>query len=62
MKKDKVCKSCKLFVEGNVCPVCKKNLFSSNWQGKIYMLDIKNSKIAKEIGMQEKGDYAIKVS
>jgi len=26
------------------------------------MLDIKNSKIAKEIGMQEKGDYAIKVS
>ena len=62
MKKDKVCKSCKLFVEGNVGPVCKKNLFSTSWQGKIYMLDTKNSKIAKEIGIKEKGDYAIKVS
>jgi RNA polymerase subunit RPABC4/transcription elongation factor Spt4 len=62
MKKDKACKSCKLFVEGNVCPVCKKNIFSSNWQGKIYMLDTKNSRIANEIGIKEKGEYAIKVN
>jgi DNA-directed RNA polymerase subunit E" len=61
MSKKKVCKKCKLFVEGNECPVCKGNQFSNSWQGRIYVMDANNSEIAKKIGITVKGEYAIKV-
>lgn len=59
--KKKVCKKCKIFVEGEVCPVCKKNTFSTNWQGRIYFLDPARSTVANKIGVDTKGEYAIKV-
>lgn len=59
--KKKVCKKCKLFVEGNQCPICKNNQFSTNWQGRINILDANKSMIAKKIGNTVKGEYAIKV-
>lgn len=61
MAKDKVCKKCKKFVEGNVCPVCKGNQFSNVYQGRLNILDANKSFIAREIGIKEKGKYAIKV-
>ncbi len=57
----KVCKSCKLFVEGNNCPVCKGNQFSTNWQGRIFIADTNKSMIAQKMGITVKGEYAIKV-
>ncbi|MBD3310370.1 DNA-directed RNA polymerase subunit E'' [Candidatus Woesearchaeota archaeon] len=59
--KKKVCKECKIFVDGNECPICKKNQFSTNWQGRIHVLDANKSEIAKKIGIEVKGEYAIKV-
>ena len=59
--KKKVCKQCKLFVEGDTCPVCKGNDFSTNWQGRIYVVDPNKSEIAKKIGITVKGEYALKV-
>jgi DNA-directed RNA polymerase subunit E" len=59
--KKKVCKECKIFVEGNVCPVCKGNQFSQNWQGRLHVLDANKSQIAKKIGVKVHGEYAIKV-
>jgi RNA polymerase subunit RPABC4/transcription elongation factor Spt4 len=59
--KKKVCKKDKIFVEGDVCPICKKNSFSTNWQGRIYFLDVTKSTIAKKINVDLKGEYAIKV-
>ena len=59
--KKKVCKKCKLFVDGNTCPVCKANQFSSNWQGRLNILDANKSTIANKIGITIKGEYAIKV-
>tara|TARA_Y100000310_G_C20641904_1_gene794430 strand:- start:88 stop:273 length:186 start_codon:yes stop_codon:yes gene_type:complete len=59
--KKKVCKKCKLFVEGNVCPVCKGNQFSSNWQGRFNVLDANKSLIAKKVGHTVKGEYVVKV-
>ena len=59
--KKKVCKRCKLFVEGNECPVCKSNQFSTSWQGKLYILDVDKSTIANKMGVEVKGEYAIKV-
>lgn len=59
--KKKVCKKCKLFVEGNECPICKGNQFSINWQGRLNILDANKSIIANKIGITSKGEYAIKV-
>ncbi len=61
MTKEKVCKTCKLFVEGNVCPVCKGNQFTTVYQGKLNILDANKSFIANQIGIKEKGRYAIKI-
>ncbi|MDP7141295.1 MAG: transcription elongation factor subunit Spt4 [Candidatus Woesearchaeota archaeon] len=57
----KVCKSCKLFVDGNNCPVCKGNQFSTNWQGRIFIADANKSMIAQKMEITVKGEYAIKV-
>jgi DNA-directed RNA polymerase subunit E" len=59
--KKKVCKKCKYFVQGNECPVCKSNQFSTNWQGRLHVLDASKSQIANKIEIKVKGEYAIKV-
>ena len=59
--KKKACKKCLIFVEGSECPLCKGNQFSTNWQGRIAILDANKSTIAKKIGITVKGEYAIKV-
>ncbi|MFH1409321.1 MAG: transcription elongation factor subunit Spt4 [Nanoarchaeota archaeon] len=59
--KRKACKKCKYFYDGNECPVCKSNQSSTNWDGRIYILDAQKSEIAKKIDINIKGEYAIKV-
>ena len=56
-----MCKECKIFVEGNECPTCKGNKFSTNWQGRLNIIDANKSIIAKKIEITVKGEYAIKV-
>ncbi len=56
----KVCKSCKLVVEGNECPICHGNQFTTNWQGRLFILDPNKSMIAEKISCKAKGEYAIK--
>ena len=60
MAKRKVCKKCKVFVEGSECPVCKGNQFTTNWQGRVSVLDPEKSLISEKTGMKEKAEYAIK--
>lgn len=60
--KNKVCKRCRIFVEGGQCPLCKGTNFSTTWKGKIIVLDPLKSDIAKKTGIEAKGEYAIKVS
>ena len=57
----KVCKACKLFVKGDECPSCKGNQFTESWKGRIFVQDANKSEIAKKIGINVKGEYAIKV-
>ena len=57
----KVCKSCKIFVQGTECPLCKGASFTETWKGRIIALDVEKSEILKNIGIQSKGEYAIKV-
>ena len=58
--KKKVCKKCRIFVEGDKCPICNGNQFSDNWQGRINILDINKSEVAKKVGIEVKGEYVIK--
>jgi len=57
----KVCKKCKLFVDGQQCPICHNSNFSESWKGRIIVTDPSKSEIAKKIGIEVKGVYAIKV-
>lgn len=57
----KVCRKCKIFVEGQVCPVCKGNQFSDNWKGRLFIFDASKSEVAQKINALEKGEYAIRV-
>ncbi len=60
MSKKKVCKKCKIFVEGPECPICKGQSFSTNWQGRVYVVDPSKSEVAEKVGLKVKGEYAIK--
>lgn len=57
----KVCKTCRLFVEGPTCPICKGNQFSESWKGRVFVSNSEKSEIAEKIGVKTKGEYAIKV-
>ena len=59
--KKKVCKDCRIFVDGKECPVCKGQSFTTNWKGRIAILDPRKSDVAKRVGIKKKGEYAIKV-
>jgi len=59
--KRQVCRTCKIFFEGELCPICKKKSYATVWQGRIHFLNIKKSGIAKKMGVNKEGEYAIKV-
>lgn len=61
MAKKKACRQCKIFVEGDSCPICKGDNFSDNWQGRLYVTDPTASEIAQKIKVSVKGEYAIKI-
>ena len=58
--KKKICRNCRLFVEGSECPICKGTNFVSNWKGRIAITDVSRSEIAEKIGLKSNGEYAIK--
>jgi len=57
----KACEKCKMFVEGDECPVCKARNFSTTWKGRLHILDMQKSDIAKKIDVHANGEYAIKI-
>ena len=59
--KKKACKNCKMIVEEDVCPNCKRNVFSTSLQGRIFIADPTKSDIAKKMGINMKGEFALKV-
>lgn len=59
--KRKVCSRCRIFVDGNECPVCSSQSFSTNWLGRFFIFDAKKSSIAQKMKLENAGEYAIKV-
>ncbi len=59
--KKKICKTCKLFVDGDVCEICKRDAFADSFQGRIVFTNAQKSFIAKQMGVNHDGEYAIKI-
>ena len=59
--KIKVCRTCKLIVQEDICPICKKGSFSNSFNGLVTILDCKKSKIAEKMNFEHNGEYVIKV-
>jgi len=59
--KKKVCKQCKIVVSGDKCPICGGTDFSTNFQGRIYIIEPAKSEVARKLNLDAKGEYAIKV-
>ena len=59
--KKKACKSCKTIYAGEECPSCRSTLSTNVWKGRLAILSAEKSAIAKKIGVQKDGEYAIKV-
>ncbi len=59
--RQKVCKKCKIMVDGDTCPICQGNTLVESWKGKIIVLDSEKSEIAQRIGIKQKGTYALKI-
>jgi len=61
MAKEKACKNCKRIYEGDVCPVCDRKETSDTFKGKVEIVNPERSVIGKELKINKKGLYAIKV-
>ena len=56
----KVCKKCKIFVDKDTCPICNGHEFINTWKGRITILNLEKSEIAKKLEIKREGEYAIK--
>ena len=61
MSKKQACRSCKVLIDGETCPLCKGSNVSPNWQGRIFFLNPEKSFIARKMGVEKPGEYALKV-
>lgn len=57
----RACRSCKVLTDGDTCPICKGKDLSEDYMGLIIILDPESSELAKKLGIEAKGRYAIKV-
>ena len=60
MPREKVCKICRRFVEGDICPADKSTDLTRSWRGMVFVFD-PASEIAKAMGIIAPGKYAIEV-
>lgn len=58
---EKACRSCKTISMGSICPNCKSTNLSDDWSGLVIIFDAENSEIAKKMGVDKPGRYAIRI-
>ncbi len=62
MVKEYACRQCKTLTRGKVCPNCHSTDLSSEWSGLVIILDVERSQVAKALGINMPGRYALKVT
>jgi DNA-directed RNA polymerase subunit E" len=61
MAKNKACKGCKTIYTGEKCPKCFSKEFTDSFKGRVYVLNLDESQIAKNLELKDKGVYAIRL-
>ena len=61
MAKQKACKQCKTIYTGMKCPKCGSEEGKDTFKGRVSVFNPEESEIAKNLGIKEKGEYAIRV-
>jgi len=59
--KKKVCSKCRAFVEGDKCQICGGTDFIQTWKGRVFIINVEKSEVAKKGGFNKEGEYAIKI-
>ena len=63
MVKEKACRNCRMvLLEGTECPNCGGTAFTTFWRGYVVILDPEKSEIAKKMGINKKGKFALRLS
>jgi len=59
----KACRNCRAIVEDKEerCPVCGSEDFTYNWEGIVAIVDPLRSHVARALGHEKAGVYALKV-
>ncbi|MGB2581792.1 MAG: transcription elongation factor subunit Spt4 [Thermoplasmata archaeon] len=60
MKVERACKSCNSMTEEDKCPLCGGDT-SKEWQGYVVILDHTKSEIARRLGINVNGKFALRV-
>lgn len=61
MPKERACRNCRAIVTGNKCENCGSTNLTSTFSGIIIMINPESSEIAKLLGIEKPGKYAIRV-
>lgn len=59
-KKQKACLNCKMIYEGDSCPNCGQTPNSESFKGRVHIFNPKESEMAKNMKIKDKGEFAIK--
>ena len=63
MQQGKACRQCRKVIEtGDTCPDCEGTSFSSFWKGYVLLINPEQSEIAKKMGIEKQGKYALRLS
>ena len=57
---EKACRTCRLIVNGEVCPHCQGTSFTKAFEGYILMIN-PESEVGTAIGAKAPGKYALKI-
>jgi len=60
MSKQKSCLDCRRIFEGEHCPICGSSAASESFKGRIFIFNTEDSEIAKNMKINQKGEFAIK--
>lgn len=61
MSKKKADKATKMLLDANQASGIDPTMLSASWQGRICVIDVAKSYVAKKLGFEKNGEYAIKV-
>ena len=59
-RRELACRNCKTLTTAKICPTCKSTNLSASWKGLVVINDVE-SEIAKALGIQKPGRYALYV-